>query len=407
MGTGTSTPITAKASGGGDSPERGLAWGYSAMQGWRPTMEDAFLATPAIDDDGWSGTAAFGVMDGHGGDRVARFCERHLLEEVSKGNHQDVSAALVDAFHRMDELLGDRHLIEEDAHCAGCTANLCCVLQNVIVCANAGDSRAVLCRGGRAIPLSQDHKPNNPEERTRIKKAGGRVIQFPANVYRVNGKLNLSRSIGDLRYKQNPGLTPDEQMISATPDVRVEPRQQQDEFLVIACDGIWDVMRNQEVVDFIRQRLNDNAELEETEADESASRLSRICEDLLDQCLSPDLDQTHGYGGDNMTVVLVTLGPPAARPLTEAAPRGRRPAPRLLPSPGDGAWRGRPSPEITPRVLQCAPGHGDFHVKGFRGGGAFTFSPSHSHVPPPCPPHSQSALCPPHPPPSFRRLQRV
>lgn len=82
--------------------------------------------------------------------------------------------------------------------------------------ANAGDSRAVLCRaGGRAEALSFDHKPQQDRELNRINNAGGFVNQFG----RVNGNLNLSRSIGDLKYKQVPGIHPSGQMITAEPDI--------------------------------------------------------------------------------------------------------------------------------------------------------------------------------------------
>lgn len=81
--------------------------------------------------------------------------------------------------------------------------------------ANAGDSRAVLCRNGTTVPLSFDHKPMQATELSRINKAGG----FVNNFGRVNGNLNLSRSIGDLKYKQVPGIPPPEQMITAEPDI--------------------------------------------------------------------------------------------------------------------------------------------------------------------------------------------
>lgn len=90
------------------------------------------------------------------------------------------------------------------------------LLGNTLTIANAGDSRAVLCReGGVTEPLSFDHKPQQPREMTRISNAGGFVNRFG----RVNGNLNLSRSIGDLKYKQVPGISPADQMITAEPDI--------------------------------------------------------------------------------------------------------------------------------------------------------------------------------------------
>lgn len=98
---------------------------------------------------------------------------------------------------------------------AGATAVVTVILGKQLTVANAGDSRAILCRSGVAYALTSDHKPLQDRELTRIRNAGGFVNHFG----RVNGNLNLSRSIGDLKYKQVPGLTPAEQMITAEPDI--------------------------------------------------------------------------------------------------------------------------------------------------------------------------------------------
>ena len=98
---------------------------------------------------------------------------------------------------------------------AGATAIVAVLTAHTLTVANAGDSRAVLCRKESTVPLSFDHKPMQETELNRIKKAGG----FVNNFGRVNGNLNLSRSIGDLKYKQVPGISPAEQMITAEPDI--------------------------------------------------------------------------------------------------------------------------------------------------------------------------------------------
>lgn len=98
---------------------------------------------------------------------------------------------------------------------AGCTAVCALVIRGKLVVANAGDSRAVLCRGGTAVALTQDHKPTDDAEMRRIVRAGGEVRDG-----RVNGALNLSRALGDMEYKLQEGLKPEEQMITAVPEVR-------------------------------------------------------------------------------------------------------------------------------------------------------------------------------------------
>lgn len=127
---------------------------------------------------------------------------------------------------------------------AGCTAVTAHVHNGVIHVANAGDSRAVLSRGGEAIPLSHDHKPNDELEGARIRLAGGFVQDN-----RVNGNLNLSRAIGDMEYKQAKDeqqnlLPPERQQVSVVPDVKTMPVDPEMEFIILACDGIWDVMSN-------------------------------------------------------------------------------------------------------------------------------------------------------------------
>merc|ERR1712078_852597 len=71
----------------------------------------------------------------------------------------------------------------------------------------------------------------------------------------INGNLNLSRSIGDLKYKQSPELPPEAQIITAEPDVLKHQLDPKDEFFIVACDGVWDVLSNQEAVDFVRTRI--------------------------------------------------------------------------------------------------------------------------------------------------------
>ena len=91
------------------------------------------------------------------------------------------------------------------ANNTGCTACVVLITETEIFCANAGDSRCVLSNSGKAIEMSIDHKPELPTERTRIEKAGGFVEEN-----RVKGILNLSRSLGDLEYKQDPTIPVDQ-----------------------------------------------------------------------------------------------------------------------------------------------------------------------------------------------------
>jgi len=176
----------------------------------------------------------------------------------------------------------------------GCTAVCVLVRKGEVLCANAGDSRALMCRSGVATELSFDHKPASEVEKSRIEAAGGYLEDTPGGA-RVNGNLNLSRAIGDLEYKKREDLTPEEQIICSTPDLIVKELTPDDEFIVLACDGIWDVMTNQQVCDFVRPRLLEKMDVKQ------------IGVELLDECISPDPQQTRGLGTDNMTALIVKL----------------------------------------------------------------------------------------------------
>ncbi|XP_012272774.1 probable protein phosphatase CG10417 [Orussus abietinus] len=181
-------------------------------------------------------------------------------------------------------------MMEEPGSDSGCTAVVAVLKGKDLYVANAGDSRCVLCRDGQALELSLDHKPEDQPEIQRIVKAGGKVTADG----RVNGGLNLSRALGDHAYKQNTELPAPEQMISALPDIRhitLEPER--DEFMILACDGIWNFMSSQDVIQFVRARLS-----------LGHSKISKICEELFDLCLAPNT-LGDGTGCDNMTAVIV------------------------------------------------------------------------------------------------------
>lgn len=172
---------------------------------------------------------------------------------------------------------------------SGCTASVGILSSKKIYVGNAGDSRSVLGVKGRAKPLSFDHKPQNEGEKARITAAGG-FVDFG----RVNGNLALSRAIGDFEFKKSAELAPEQQIVTAYPDVTVHDISDDDEFLIVACDGIWDCQSSQAVVEFVRRGIAAKQEL------------SKICENMMDNCLASN-SETGGVGCDNMTMIVVGL----------------------------------------------------------------------------------------------------
>lgn len=335
MGIYLSSPKTDKTSEDGENAE--LRFGLSAMQGWRESMEDAHTAILNVDPN--TSTSIFGIFDGHGGKVVSRFCAKHLHKEVIKSAayaNGDLGGSLEYSFLRMDEMMkgergwrelkilgsdnqGNGHgpsnsrgineadgvtgtqpesnddwTAEEGSHSdyegpsSGSTAVVALIRGNKLFVANAGDSRCIMSRRGKAIDLSVDHKPELEHEKERIKKANGYI-----HAGRVNGSLNLTRAIGDMEFKWQTDLPPDKQIVTCCPDIREVELGPEDEFIVLACDGIWDVMTSQAVVDFVGQRLP------------TAKSLSPLCGEILDHCLSPSTRQQEGC--DNMSIIIVQL----------------------------------------------------------------------------------------------------
>jgi protein phosphatase 1G len=190
--------------------------------------------------------------------------------------------------------MGDMRVCELADHpvSAGCTAVAVLQVGTTLFTANCGDSRAVVGRGNTPVPLSFDHKPASDTERNRIVNAGGFITEAQGH-FRINGNLNLSRSLGDLKYKQNPNCSPAEQMITAYPDITVHQIDPADDFMIIGCDGIWDVLSNEEAVHFVGERLN------------RGLAPGQICEQIFERCIATNPRETRGIGGDNMTCIIV------------------------------------------------------------------------------------------------------
>ncbi|KAF7768215.1 hypothetical protein Agabi119p4_7458 [Agaricus bisporus var. burnettii] len=289
MGQTLSFPVIDKLSESGENVR--FLYAVADMQGWRITMEDAHAAVLDLDGEGNDSTAFFAVYDGHGGSTVAKYAgqnvhKRLILEEPYKEKNYEL--AMKKAFLGIDEDLQANPAHSKDP--SGCTAVAALVTEDKIYVANAGDSRSVLSAKGEVKPLSFDHKPTNDVERTRICDAGG-YIEYG----RVNGNLALSRALGDFEFKKNLSLGPEAQMITANPDVTIHEITEEDEFLVLACDGIWDCLSSQQVVDFVRYQVSQDKELTE------------IGKMLCDHCLAPDTASGAGIGCDNMTVLIVAL----------------------------------------------------------------------------------------------------
>lgn len=240
-------------------------------------MEDAHSCETNFKWKDWS---FFGVYDGHAGATVSKFCTKHLLECIMKatakekgGDSENPSVESVTLGLREGFLALDRKLLEEPQYAngidkSGTTAVVVMISPTHIIWANCGDSRGLLCRSGEVFYSTEDHKPVNTEEKQRIENAGGTVM-----MQRVNGTLAVSRALGDFEYKKITAFPPEKQLVSPEPEVYVIERSEDDEFVLLACDGVYDVMINEEIATYIHHQL------------ELTDKLVQICSNLIDGCL--------------------------------------------------------------------------------------------------------------------------
>ncbi|KAF5470507.1 hypothetical protein F2P56_011014 [Juglans regia] len=229
-------------------------FGVASVCGRRRDMEDAVAIHPSFcrrDRETSTELHYFGVYDGHGCYHVATKCRERLHElvkeqlESKEGSSTEWKSAMEQSFRRMDkEAIGWNdsvlaakckcELQSPECDAVGSTAVVAVMTPEKIVVANCGDSRAVLCRNGKPVPLSSDHKPDRPDELKRIEAAGGRVIYWDGP--RVHGVLAMSRAIGDNYLKP---------CVSCEPEVTITDRTAGDECLILASDGLWDVVSNE------------------------------------------------------------------------------------------------------------------------------------------------------------------
>lgn len=223
------------ASGGWKSEDGKLNCGYSSFRGKRATMEDFYdIKTSEVDG---KTVCLFGIFDGHGGSRAAEYLKGHLFQNLMK--HPSFSTntklAISETYQQTDKdfLDSEKDTFRDD----GSTASTAVLVGNHLYVANVGDSRTIISKSGKAIPLSEDHKPNRTDERRRIESAGGVVMW--AGTWRVGGVLAMSRAFGNRMLKQ---------FVIAEPEIQDQEMDEELELLVLASDGLWDVVPNEDAI---------------------------------------------------------------------------------------------------------------------------------------------------------------
>ncbi|XP_042377095.1 probable protein phosphatase 2C 9 [Zingiber officinale] len=221
-----------------------ISYGFSLLKGAADhPIEDYHVAKFIHTRDQELGL--FAIFDGHLGDSVPAYLQEHLFTNIleEKEFWNDPDTAIRSAYEKTDnEILSH----SRDLGRGGSTAVTAILVNGTkLWVANVGDSRAVLARRGEVIQMSTDHDPNS--ERESIETRGGFVSNMPGDVARVNGQLAVSRAFGDKSLKTQ---------LRSDPDIRVEDANSETELLILASDGLWKVMSNQEAVDLARKVKN-------------------------------------------------------------------------------------------------------------------------------------------------------
>eukprot|EP00898_Chlorokybus_atmophyticus_P005549 jgi/Chlat1/5996/Chrsp4S06192 len=298
------TPLTSPKSEGSFPVLRA---GVAEDIGRRRSMEDAHSNVQDFTNYVFATNAEplhayFGVFDGHGGACAAQYARDHLLMNILAESHFPSSAALRAAFLATDAGLHSRFVAGHEREDSGTTAIVALILGRTLVLANLGDCRGVLSSKGKAVELTVDQKPETAAEYKRICAAGGRV-EFG----QVNGLLGVARALGDWHVKGKDGS---EGPLSAVPEVSYRQLLDEDEFLILGCDGLWDVFSNENAVEFATRQLqihNDPVRCSQALVEEAIRRDSTDNVSVITICFQADAPARRSESPRMSSVIRRTL----------------------------------------------------------------------------------------------------
>ncbi|KAJ8543597.1 hypothetical protein K7X08_006120 [Anisodus acutangulus] len=220
-------PVTTPA-GVADLVEvEGDDYSVCCKRGRKGAMEDRHSAIVNLQGDSKQGV--FGIFDGHGGVKAAEFAAENLIKNIMNELGNTTTDEKIETAVRNGYLKTDTEFLNQEVRGGSCCVTALIQKGNLVV-SNAGDCRAVVSRGGVAEALTSDHRPSRQDEKDRIEASGG-YVDCCHGVWRIQGSLAVSRSIGDQYLKQ---------WVTAEPETRILGLKSELEFLVLASDGLWD-----------------------------------------------------------------------------------------------------------------------------------------------------------------------
>ena len=289
---------------------KGYAFNTS-MGNIRDYNEDTITATKIIlDGVNDSNTFFFAVYDGHGGNGCSLYLKEKLHHFIKNFTKESLNEAIntVEEKFMSEEALDEKGEIKDPSGSCGIMA---LIQKNKLIIANVGDSRLVLFKKNSLYFSTEDHKPGSPSEKTRIEKGGGMVYQTPSLIpLRQNGKeieppwrvlpgrLSVSRTFGDVEAK-NEKLGGMKNVVVALPDITEIELDEDFNFMVLGCDGIFDVLSNEEILECIKIVLK-----EKEINDLNNVNISELCGYIADMIIKSSLAKD-SY--DNVSCIVVAI----------------------------------------------------------------------------------------------------
>ncbi|CAD5216357.1 unnamed protein product [Bursaphelenchus xylophilus] len=272
---------------------------HAELKGERETMEDYYVLESCFDVGliNVSKCAVFALFDGHAGSRCAEFCSKNIVKTLEKhvknagktveALQKNIRKIFTDTFKQLDDEFLSLARKSTPKLKDGCTATVLLFLDDVVYCANVGDSKAIVGRKKEdkvvSLSLTEEHTAIVFEERQRIQKAGGFVKDG-----RVMGISELSRAIGDDPLKKSG--------VISTPSIKKVTLTENDQFVIVACDGLWKAFTETEVINKVLSTVNEIT----TNSDDAAMIYSKAASILASAAVLKGC-------GDNVTVLLLPV----------------------------------------------------------------------------------------------------
>jgi protein phosphatase 2C family protein 2/3 len=283
----------------------------SSMGNIRDYNEDTISATKIIlEGQNDKNTFFFAVYDGHGGNGCSLYLKENLHHYIKNFSKDSINEAinLVEENFIKNEALNEKGEIKDPSGSCGIIA---LIQQNKLIIANVGDSRLVLFKKSSLFFSTEDHKPGSPSEKSRIEKAGGTIYQTPSlfplhqngkeieTPWRVlPGRLSVSRTFGDVEAK-NENLGGMKNVVVALPDITEIELDDEFNFLVLGCDGIFDVLSNEEILECVKIVIK-----EKDIKDLTNVNLSELCGYIADMIIKSSLAKD-SY--DNVSCIVIAI----------------------------------------------------------------------------------------------------